>query len=375
MPTDLLCDLIRIPSVSRDSNVAVAERCVESLSRLGFQIERLPYTDAYGVEKLNIAAVRPGRARRTGGFAYFGHTDVVPASEWTGPGGPFDPAICDGRIYGRGSVDMKGSIAAMLEACGRVSGSGEPVYLILTADEEAGMAGADEVVARSEVFRDIVAGQPHAVIGEPTGGQVVNGHKGVAIFDVVADGSAGHSATREGDSATLRLMAALSPLRQLADELETDARWHDPRFEPPTARMNVLLSDAAPAINITSERASARILVRVAPAFDVARFGERLSAICGRFGLRLERTESRPPMFRPGDSDAVAAFLTVAGGRPATVPYGTDGCCFGEVERLVVLGPGSILQAHTSDEFISVSNYESGIDLYTRCITKFAGSS
>ena len=373
MPVDLLQQLIRFPSVSSESNVEVTEFAAERLAGLGFEVERVPYADARGVAKLNVAAVRPGRRTQEGGFAHFAHTDVVPAAEWTGPGGPFEPAVEGGRVYGRGSVDMKGSVAAMLAACERVTAHDAPVYVVLTGDEEAGMAGAEAVASRSEVFAALAAGGATGVIGEPTEGRVVHGHKGVAVWDLVAGGRAGHSATTEGESATLKLAPVLAEVRALADEMAADARWRDDRFDPPTPTLNLVVRDAAPALNVTSERAMARVLVRVSPDLDLAAVDDRLRAACEPHGVAFRPGNRRAAMFRPADSAAVRALCEVAGGRPSTVPYGTDGCCFGAVERLAVLGPGSINQAHTADEFIAVADLEAGAELYGRCIERFAG--
>src|SRR5690606_20411424 len=103
-------------------------RWVESrLQELGFATEWIEYHDKKGVLKCNVVgcrgastlsteAINSGVPGLSGGVAYFAHTDVVPADEWEGPGGAFDPVECDGRLYGRGSCDMKGSLAAMLAA-------------------------------------------------------------------------------------------------------------------------------------------------------------------------------------------------------------------------------------------------------------------
>ena len=370
MALNLLRDLIRFASVSDRPNADVARFCGDRLLRLGFEVEEVSYADPRGVEKLNVAAVRPGRVTQTGGFAYFGHTDVVPADRWTGPGGPFEPAVEGGCCYGRGSVDMKGSVAAMLTACGDAAHDA-PVYVVLTGDEEAGMHGADAVAERSRVFRRLVEGDATGVIGEPTGGRVVHGHKGVAVFTAAARGRAGHSSTREGDSATLKLIPFLTAARELCVELESHPRWRDDRFEPPTPTPNVLIRDAAPAINVTSAEATARVLVRVSPDLDLAAIETRLREAAG--GLAFSVSRPRPAVHRDPSSSAVRELCELTGGDSSTVPYGTDGSCFGDVERLVVLGPGDIAQAHTADEFITLDDLNGGVDLYRRCLARFAG--
>ena len=104
--------LIGFESTSNLTNAPVADYVEMTIQRLGFTIERIEYDDPRGVRKVNIIAKR---GEGTGGMAYFAHTDVVPADDWNAGGsGPFVPAVRDGKLYGRGSCDMKGSLACML---------------------------------------------------------------------------------------------------------------------------------------------------------------------------------------------------------------------------------------------------------------------
>ena len=166
----------------------------------------------------------------------------------------------------------------------------------------------------------------------------------------------------------------LAEVRRLADELERDDRWRDDRFDPPTPTLNVIVRDAAPALNVTSAEAVARVLIRVSPDLPVGEFGDRLAAACDEHGVEYVAGNSREAMFRPAGAPVVQDMTSLVGGEASTVPYGTDGCCFGDVRRLVVLGPGSINQAHTSDEFISLTDLEAGAALYARCIERFANA-
>src|SRR5690606_17102638 len=121
----------------------------------------------------------------SGGMAYFGHTDVVPADPWfSREHGPFQPTVVGERLYGRGSCDMKGSVASMLAAAARFSPSQlkQPVYITCTADEEIGYGGAAAVVKRSKLYREMVAGGSRGIIGEPTLLEVVYAHKGTYGF-------------------------------------------------------------------------------------------------------------------------------------------------------------------------------------------------
>ena len=127
---DDLKELVAFPSVSSTSNRPVSDWVARRLETLGFQVEFSSYQDERGIEKVNVvgrrdplASASPGHGGLGhGGLAYFAHTDVVPAIGWTGPGGdPFQPMITDNRLYGRGSCDMKGSLAAMLTAASEIT--------------------------------------------------------------------------------------------------------------------------------------------------------------------------------------------------------------------------------------------------------------
>ena len=147
--TEYAQELIRFDSVSSRSNVAVTDHLSNRLASLGFAIERTDYVDEHGVAKACVAAKR---GSGLGGIAYFGHTDVVPADDWSfAGGGAFEPTLHEDRLYGRGACDMKGSVACALAAAERLRDESfdRPLYLVCTADEEIGYEGAKRVVEQS----------------------------------------------------------------------------------------------------------------------------------------------------------------------------------------------------------------------------------
>ena len=153
--------LVSFESTSVLSNIAVTDYVEQHLKRIGFTVERLEYDDSAGVRK---ACVVGRKGNGNGGMAYFGHTDVVPADPWLFTDhGPFQPTVKDGRLYGRGSCDMKGSVACALAAAEKFSESDlrAPVYITCTADEEIGYGGAAQVAERSELFQEMVSGEAH----------------------------------------------------------------------------------------------------------------------------------------------------------------------------------------------------------------------
>ncbi len=362
-------ELVRFESTSVLSNVAVTDHVESVLRSLGFDTERVDYDDEHGVRKANVIGKKgPG----TGGMAYFGHTDVVPAKPWLFPDhGPFVPTIKEGRLYGRGSCDMKGSVACMLAAAAAVSAGQlrKPVYITCTADEEIGFAGAENVARRSQLFREMVAGQSHGVIGEPTLLEVVHAHKGIYGFVATSRGIAAHSSSKRGRNANLAMIPFLAEMKAIHDELETELFWRHGEFDPPTMCWNIGINDHTSAVNITAPQSVCTVYFRPMPGQDVEPLLQRAEAAAKKHGLDFEVRCRGLPVYVDPNSEFVQDVLKIAG-QPAarTVAYGTDGGMFHELSQLVVLGPGSIAQAHTHDEWIDLSQLEQGTALYSRLI-------
>ena len=134
-------DLVAFPSISSTSNADVSDYVEKVLKRLELDTERIEYSDADGVKKVNVVG-KKGSGK--GGLAYFGHTDVVPADPWFNTEhGPFSPTVKGDKLYGRGSCDMKGSIGCILAAAEKYSHKDLrfPLYVTCTADEEVGYTG------------------------------------------------------------------------------------------------------------------------------------------------------------------------------------------------------------------------------------------
>jgi acetylornithine deacetylase len=370
---DYASRLVAVPSVSTQSNAPVSDVVESMLRDLGFEIERQEFLDPFGVPKVNvIGKIGPG----TGGLAYFSHTDVVPAESWSiRDHGPFTPVVRDGRLYGRGSCDMKGSIACMLAAVGRVqveSLSG-PVYVICTADEEVGFHGARLVAEQSVYYREMVAAQSRAIIGEPTELGVVYAHKGIFGFRVIAHGKAGHSSGRDGINANLAMIPFLAEMKQIHDETLVDPRWLNNEFDPPWISWNLGINDLNCAVNITAPKSICTVYFRPMPGQNGDELVLRARLAAERSGLEFHHECAGQPLSGDPQSDYVLETLKVVGApRSRTACYGTDGVMFTELKQILVLGPGSIQQAHTDDEWISLEQLEQGTSLFERLIRRWA---
>ena len=370
---EYLQQLIPFPSVSTVSNVEISD-CVEQwLRRLGFDIERMNYVDDFGVPKSNVLG-RKGPT--TGcGLAYFGHTDVVPVDSWSFPkSGPWTPLIADGRIYGRGSCDMRGSLCCMLSAIESLASRPlkSPLYYIATADEEVGMPGARKVVDQSALFREIVASQTRSIIGEPTRLEVVHAHKGGRAIRAVSTGRAAHSSTGLGVNANFRLIPFLSEVAAIAKEMETSPAWCDTRFDPPTPSLNIVIHDTNTGLNITSAKSECTVYFRPMPGQDADGMVQRLRSLAEASGLAFEVLFAGTPLFTDPQNPFIQELITLSGNTTSrTVAYGTDGAVMTELRNIVVFGPGDIAQAHTDDEWISLEQLDRGTDLYRRCVERW----
>jgi len=362
-------ELIAYESTSRLSNVPIIDYLEQLLEKLGFVTERIEYDDAKGIRKANVVAKK---GQGTGGMAYFGHTDVVPADKWfSDEHGPYAPTVKGDRLYGRGSCDMKGSVACMLAAVELVSQPvlKRPVYVTLTADEEVGYGGAAQVAKSSELFREMVTGGSRGIIGEPTRLKVVYSHKGTYGIRATARGRAAHSSTREGVNANLAMIPFLVEMKAIHDETEAQPEWQNAEFDPPTISWNIGINDRTTAVNITPAQSVCTVYFRVMPGQDPDLLIERARRAAERCELEFEVPARARPLYVDPNSTFVKEVLSLAEQDSAgTVSYGTDGTMLTELENLVVFGPGDIAQAHTFDEWVELEQLRLGTEAYDRLI-------
>lgn len=371
-----LKQLITFDSVSAKSNRAISDWVSNRLETLGFTIEQTSYLDHAGIEKTNVLAKRdpvkaltdnPKRvndhAGDRKGLAYFCHTDVVPTRGWNGPGDdPFCSQLLDDRIYGRGSCDMKGSLAAMMAAASEVDHNQQrqPLWIICTADEEVGFLGAKHLVQESNGYQEIISQQPLGLIGEPTNLNVVHAHKGIVGFKITSIGKAAHSSTNHGINANRQMVPLLQKLLEINERTESETQYQDDRFDPPTLSWNFGCNDGCTAINITPDRSTAWLSLRPMPEIDGADLIAEVRSVASELGLEMENCGQGPPMWISPTADGIRELSELTGNTPKTVCYGTDGGELHALKERVVYGPGDIAQAHTTDEWIALEQLDKG---------------
>jgi acetylornithine deacetylase len=361
--------LIEFNSTSHLSNAAISKYIEMKLTKHGFIVEKTGYLDGKGVRKINIVAKKGGGY---GGLAWFGHSDVVPAKRWFSKKfGPFEPAVARERLYGRGSCDMKGSIACILEAAQNFSWEDfqQPLYIVVTADEEIGFDGARVVAADSKYYREMVQHQTKAIIGEPTMMDIVHAHKGCYEFTATASGVAAHSSSRDGINANLKLIPFLSELSNIAHRAETEPGLQNHQFDPPTLSFNISIEGDRSALNVTSSKAKCHVNFRPMPNVDHHQLIQQVQHLANACDLQLELHPYGDPFWADPDSNFVKQSLQLVHKKASrTVAYGTDGGVFSELKDKIVCGPGSIAQAHTKNEWISLEQLHQGTDVYSKMI-------
>jgi acetylornithine deacetylase len=369
--------LIEIDSVTSRPNAKVAGAMLDQLTTAGFSVESIEYNDNAGLPKVALIGRRgPQPKTARGGIVYCCHNDVVAVDGWNGPyGGPFDPVVADGRLWGRGACDMKGSAAAALAAVCRIPVAQQtaPIYFLVTGDEESGMQGARTIVEQSKFFSEMIEFDAVGIIGEPTELQVVNTHKGGCHLHIHSNGVAAHSSTADGHNANWQLIPFLSYLHGQFHRTENDSALQNSLFSPSTLSMNVVIKNEPAASNITVGKAVCQIFIRPMPDTNWRQFADDIMAQAIHFGLQAKTIIALDPLHTPAHNPFVQNVLEIVQQtEPKSVCYATDGCSLKVLPNLLVLGPGSIEQAHRPDEWISLDQLLAGVDTYERIFKAYA---
>lgn len=323
--------LMDIESIS-GNETAVGAALYEELYRLGYTVHKMPVAHERFNVQATLNAARPDLVFST-------HMDTVP---------PFIPSSEDNEnIYGRGSCDAKGIIAAQIAACERLRKQGAPVGMLFVVGEERDSLGA-------KVANENPLGSRFLVNGEPTENKIALASKGTLRVEVTARGRMAHSAYPHlGDSAVNKLLDALERLRAM--ELP-----NDPEFGPSTMNIGILEGGRAP--NVIADYARAHLLYRlVGPSEPLRRqIVEKIHGLAeAEFVLEIPFLKLRTI---PGIETMIAAFTT-------DIPFLH---AWGEP---VLLGPGSIHVAHTERECISKKELREAVELYCQVGDKLLSSS
>jgi acetylornithine deacetylase len=269
---------------------------------------------------------------------------------------------------------MKGPIACALAALDALSTDQQnaPVYFFVTGDEECGMVGARLLVQQCPIYRQMVDAQSVGVITEPTQLRVVNAHKGGCQFTVSSHGIAAHSSTTDGLNANWQLIPWLTHVQELLRRIETDPTLRNTAFDPPTLSLNIVLRNQPMAYNITVGLASCCLFLRTMPETDWQSLVDELTKTAREMELDVSAISSLAPVHTPADFPFVRTALELAGhDKPDAMSYATDGCRYTDLTNLIVLGPGSIQQAHRCDEWIELDQLYRGAEIYKQLLQRY----
>ncbi len=358
---DILGDLIAFPTVSTDNNLAMIAYLQDRLSAAGARCMVLG--DETGTKANLVARLGP---EAPGGIMLSGHTDVVPVADQDWATDPFAMVERDGLLFGRGSCDMKGFIAATVALAEGLRGAelSRPLLLAFTHDEETGCLGARRLVRALEgegIVPEI------AIIGEPTEMRIIEGHKGCFEYTTRFTGLEGHgSAPDAGVNAAEYAARYVGRLLELREALKPRAPATS-RFDPPWTTINVGRIAGGVAQNVIAGKAEVDWEMRPVQTADAEfvktaladyvrdRLLPAMQAVHPGSAIEME-TLGEVAGLEPMDENAardLVAELTGANGTDL-VAFGTEAGLFQALgAQVVVCGPGSIAQAHKPDEFVS----------------------
>lgn len=362
MISEILARLIAFPTVSRQSNLALLDYVEGLLRPAGVRLER--YFSDDGTRANLWASTGPAIA---GGIVLSGHCDVVPVEGQDWSRDPFALHVEGGRLYGRGTADMKGFLAVaiqtMLDASSRSLQS--PLHLAISYDEEIGCLGVRGML---EARGDHPERPALCLIGEPTGMRIAVGHKGKKAVRVCCVGQEGHSALAPNALNALHLGAAFIDRLQARQDQLRRTGVRDDAYDIPYSTLHVGTMQGGTALNIVPNRCDIQFELRNIAADDPDAIlrdirGDADAIVAphhDRFPnakIEMEDQSGYPGLETDANAPEVALLQRLLGAAepPIKVAFGTEGGLFHDAFRIptLICGPGHMAQGHGADEYIS----------------------
>ena len=371
---ELLSALVGFDTTSAKSNLALIDFIQSYLEGHGIGCD-LVMNDA-GDKASLFATIGEGEH----GIGLSGHSDVVPVAGQNWESDPFELTEKDGRLYGRGSADMKGYLACMLALVPECAGRDlkRPLHLIFSYDEEVGCTGVRPLI--DELGKRLPR-PAMVIVGEPTNMSVVDAHKSINVFKTEITGKEAHSSMpRLGVNAIAIGAAYIVELSRLSKDL--NLLGNDPRFNPPHGTIHVGKIEGGTALNIVPKSCQfiweIRALPELVPQSILARMSEfaeetllpDMRAVSADASIETVALGNVPGFVTPGGSEAVSLALQLAGQNEThAVSYGTEAGLF-ELGGCptVICGPGSIEQAHQPNEYIEVEELANCLKFLDRLV-------
>ena len=350
-------------------NRAVIDKLADWLSTLGLNVDIMPLNEK-GDKANMIATLGSG----TGGLVLSGHTDTVPFDEPLWSYNPLDLTEADNKLFGLGSTDMKGFFPLIIEATKDFVDQPlrEPLTIVATADEESTMHGARELVKRGAVQARA------AVIGEPTLLTPMRLHKGVMMEAITIQGRSGHSSNPAlGNNALEAMHTVIGDIMQFRQQLQE--QYQNPLFDIAVPTMNLGCIHGGDSPNRICGQCELHFDVRMLPGMDAKdieqRIIQRLKPIAEKAHIDIQLrplTASIPAFEQAQDSDLVQLAQQFTGKQAISAAYATEGPFLQQLGmETIVMGPGSIDQAHQPDEYMAVDQIKPAVALYKKLIQHY----
>ena len=372
----LINQLLSTPSISCTSksidqgNRHVIELLANWFESLGFhcEIQSLEHHK----DKANLIATL---GAGNNGLVLAGHTDTVPIDETLWQQNPFAATEKDNRLYGLGSCDMKSFFAVIIEALKDIDLKNikQPLIILATADEETSMAGAKAIAKHADKLG--VTNARFAVIGEPTDMQPIRMHKGMMMEAIQLTGQAGHSSNPSlGNNALEAMHKVIGELMLWRDELQS--KYHNPMFEVPVPTMNFGHIHGGDNPNRICGSCELQIDIRPLPGMKIDDLRDEMQLRLKNVLLNTGITFKTVALFDGVDavetsstSEIVQLAEKMTNTEAKAVAFGTEAPYYNSLGlESIVMGPGSIKQAHQPDEYIELKSLNPATDIIRQLI-------
>ena len=372
----LINQLLSTPSIScTNQNIDQGNKNVINLlanwfESMGFQCEIQELE--HHKDKANLIATL---GKGNNGLVLAGHTDTVPLDEALWQVDPFKVTEKDNRFYGLGSCDMKSFFAVIIEALKSIDLNNikQPLIILATADEETSMSGAKAIA--NNATRLGLNNARAAVIGEPTNMKPIHMHKGMMMEAIQLTGHAGHSSDPDlGNNALEAMYKVMGELLRWRDELQQ--KHHNPLFEIPVPTMNLGHIHGGDNPNRICGSCELQIDIRPLPGMKLSDLRvdmqQRLKQVLKNSGIQLKTislTDGFDAMHTDKNSEIVQLAEKMTDSESQIVAFGTEAPYYNSMGlETIVMGPGSINQAHQPDEYIETKSLNTAVDIIRKLI-------
>jgi len=367
---ELLKNLIRAESTAQKGELEAAKLISSELGRYGIPAKLQSWD---GVRANLIAHVKSTGAKPA--LLFVAHSDVVPAGNIDWNCAPFEPLCEAGRIYGRGAVDMKGGIAAIITAICQLVEQGSrlqgDLIFLASAGEETDSCGTKKFIAEFAKDLPSLAG---VIIPEPTDFDIVTAHRGILWLRMTTKGKTAHGSTPQLG------INAINSMGLLLNELQGHKIPHNPHPVLGSCSMSINRIYGGSATNIIPEQCTIEIDIRTLPGLGHKEIVDNLEKVLGKLGSQHKQFSAElgllrdiPVLETDENSPFVKAFCAVTEiTRTRAVGFTTDGPHFAQLGLpVVIFGPGKPNLAHKPNEYIDLPDLEKAVDYYKKIILHF----